>query len=120
MSTEAKAQREWTRSGMLKEWQRLLEALQANQADLVHLGALSTELETLLSQVKHLVQCQAALKASKEEATQRLTVLLADCQRLATVLRFTLKHHYGPTADKLEDFGIQPRPSSLKSRQVRA
>jgi hypothetical protein len=42
------------------------------------------------------------------EATQRLHVLLADCQRLATVLRLTLKHHYGPTAEKLADFGIQP------------
>ena len=108
MPTEGKAQRERTRSGMLKEWQRLLEALQANQADLVHLGALSTQLETLLSQAKHLVQCQAALEASKREATQRLNVLLADCQRLATVLRLSLKYHYGPTADKLTDFGIEP------------
>jgi chromosome segregation ATPase len=107
---------ERTRSGRLEEWQRLLEALQANRSDLEHLSTQSRELETLLSRAEDLLQSQAALEAGRKEATQRLAELLADCQRLATVLRFALKHHYGPAAEKLTDFGIQPvRGRSKKS-----
>lgn len=99
---------ERTRSGRLEEWQRLLEALQANRSDLEHLATQSQQLGILLSRAEDLLQSQAALEAGRKEATQRLVAILADCQRLATALRFSLKHHYGPTAEKLTDFGIQP------------
>jgi hypothetical protein len=37
-----------------------------------------------------------------------LADLVSECQRLATVLRFSLKQFYGPRAQKLVEFGIQP------------
>ena len=100
--------RETTRSGQLGEWQRLLSALQVNQADLPHLETHRTQLETMVGQAEDYFQSQAALAASKQDASQKLASLVTECQRLATVLRFSLKQFYGPGSEKLVEFGIQP------------
>lgn len=99
---------ETTRSGKLGEWQRLKSALQVNQADLPELENQMAQFGTLLGQAEDLFQSQAAYAASKQQASQQLTTLVLECQRLATVLRFSLKQHYGPTSEKLTEFGIQP------------
>jgi hypothetical protein len=99
---------ETTRSGKLGEWQRLKAALQTNQTDLPELQLQMTQFETLVSQAENLFQNQAALAASKQTVSQQLVDLTAECQRLATVLRFTLKQHYGPRSEKLAEFGLQP------------
>jgi hypothetical protein len=65
-------------------------------------------LDALVSQAGDIFQSQAALAASKQEASQKLASLLTDSLRLATVLRFELKQTYGPTSEKLVEFGIQP------------
>ncbi len=100
--------RETTRSGLLGEWQRLLMALQGNQTELAFLDTQRTQFETLLGQAEDFFQSQAALAASKQEASQKVAALVAECQRLSTVLRFSLKQFYGPTSEKLVEFGIQP------------
>ena len=100
--------RERTQSGQLGEWQRLLSALQVNRTELAHLETHRTQLEALVAQVEGLFQSQAALSASKQEATQQVEKQVADCDRLATVLRFCLKQFYGRSAEKLVEFGIQP------------
>lgn len=99
---------ETTRSGMLGQWQRLKAALQVNQADLPELENQMAQFETLLGQAEDLFQSQASFVASKQQVSQQLTTLLTECQRLATVLRFSLKQHYGPGSEKLAEFGIQP------------
>jgi hypothetical protein len=100
--------REKSRSGQLGELQRLLAVLQVNQAELPHLETHRAELDALVDQAGDIFQSQAALAASKQEASQKLASLLTDSLRLATVLRFALKHFYGPTSEKLVEFGIQP------------
>ena len=62
----------------------------------------------MLGQAEDLFQSQASFVASKQQASQQLTTLVTECQRLATVLRFSLKQHYGPGSEKLAEFGIQP------------
>jgi hypothetical protein len=99
---------ETTRSGKLGEWQRLRSALQVNQGDLPELENQMAQFETLLGQTEDFFQSQAALAASKQQASQQLTSLMSECQRLATVLRFSLKQHYGPRSEKLTEFGLQP------------
>ena len=100
--------REKSRSGQLGELQRLLSTLQANQAELPHLETHRAQLDALVDQAVDIFQSQAALAASKQEASQKLASLLTDSLRLATVLRFELKQLYGPTSEKLVEFGIQP------------
>lgn len=103
-----------TRSGRLGDWQRLLLALQDNQASLPELLAASTQLAALVGQAEDLFQQQAALTASKQEASQQLIDLAANCDRLATVVRFTLKQHFGPRSERLVEFGIQPFRSRVR------
>ncbi|HEX3128132.1 MAG TPA: hypothetical protein VH394_12450 [Thermoanaerobaculia bacterium] len=107
-SERRRTMRETTQSGQLGEWQRLRSALQINQEELSHLEPHRTQFATLVGQAEDFFQSQAALAASKQEASQQLAKLVSDCQRMATVLRFSLKQFYGPSAEKLTEFGIQP------------
>jgi type II secretory pathway component PulM len=100
--------RETSRSGQLGELQRLLAALQVNQTEFPHLETQRAQLDALVGQAGDIFQSQAALAASKQEASQKLASLLTDSLRLATVLRFELKQFYGPTSEKLVEFSIQP------------
>ena len=106
--------RESTRSGTLGEWQRLLAALEMNQADLPFLETQRTQLGTMVGQAEDLFQSQASLSASKQTASQQLAALVTECQRLETVLRLSLKQFYGPRSEKLVEFGIQPFRSRTK------
>jgi hypothetical protein len=85
-----------------------LAALQINQSELAFLEPQRTQLATLVGQAEDFFQSQAALAASKQDASQQLAALVSECDRLMTVLRFSLKQYYGPTAEKLTEFGIQP------------
>ncbi|MES1243871.1 MAG: hypothetical protein ABUT39_19860 [Acidobacteriota bacterium] len=100
--------REKSRSGQLGELQRLLAALQVNQVELPHLETHRAQLDALVGQAGDIFQSQAALAASKQEASQKLASLLTDSLQLATVLRFSLKQFYGRSSEKLVEFGIQP------------
>jgi hypothetical protein len=67
-----------------------------------------TQLEALLTQGVDLTKEQRGLRASKQEKTQKLKAVLAEGARLATLLRNSVKQHYGPTSEKLTEFGLQP------------
>jgi hypothetical protein len=51
---------------------------------------------------------QAAQRAAKQASTQRLQEVLVEGERLATLLRRSVKQHYGIRAEKLAEFGMQP------------
>lgn len=97
-----------TNSGVLGELSRISAALAANAADLTHLEGPSTRLATILTEAQQAAQEQAALTASKQEATKRFNDLLAEGQRMTTgIVRF-LQEHYGTRSEKLAEFGLQP------------
>lgn len=106
--------RETTRSGKLGGWQRLMAALEMNQAELPFLETQRMQFGTMVGQAEDLFQSQASLSASKQEASQQLAALVTECQRLETVLLFSLKQFYGPRSEKLVEFGIQPFRSRTK------
>ena len=75
------------------------------------------KLESLVATAQGLTQQQAALTAAKQETSKKLKEVLNDAQRVATVLRFALREHYGKEAEKLVEFGVQPfrgRPRKQK------
>jgi hypothetical protein len=92
----------------LGEWNRLGVTVRANSADLPHLETPVARLETLLVQGLDLTKEQGVFRASKQERTQQLQVVLAEGTRLATLLRTAVKQHYGPTSEKLAEFGLKP------------
>ena len=100
--------RERTNSGKFGNWQRLNVTMQANSADLPHLETSRARLETLLSQGMDLTKEQLAFRASKQEKSQQFQAVMDEGTRLATFLCAAIKQHYGPTSEKLAEFGLQP------------
>lgn len=100
--------REKTYAGVLGEWQKLTVPLTANAAELPHLEGSRTKLQGLTAEAVELIKQQKAFTAGKQEATQRLKVVITEGQRLATILRLAVKEHYGIRSEKLAEFGVQP------------
>jgi len=88
--------------------QRLMDVMEANASELPQLEGNRVIFADQVSRVQVLAQEQAAMLASKQEATRQFQVAMAETQRLATVLRFGVKQHYGIDSEKLVEFGIQP------------
>ena len=108
--------KETTYSGVLGELQRLRKSLVANSADLAHLEGPKAKFDDLLDQAQEIVNHQAALTASKQEASKQLRAVLGLAQRQGNILRLSLKAHYGIRSEKLAEFGLQP----FRGRKVKA
>ena len=91
-----------------KEWEDLTASLAANATEVPHLEAQRTNLEKLLAEFRDLTLQQSALQASKQKVSQRLLAVVDEGKNLATVLRVTLKQHYGRRSEDLVKFGLQP------------
>jgi len=108
--------KETTYAGVLGDLQKLRKALAANGADLGHLEGPKTKFEEVLDQAQEIVNHQAALTASKQEASKQLKTLVGEAQRQGNILRLSLKAHYGIRAEKLAEFGLRP----FRGRKVKA
>jgi hypothetical protein len=100
--------RETTYAGMLGDLERLIAALENNAFDLPELEGVRLHLQQLLNVTLEALQEQAALIASKQQASLRVLRLIGDGQRVVTAARKMLKAHYGLNAEKLAEFGVQP------------
>lgn len=95
-------------AGMFGDWQQLNASALANADELQHLEGARVKLEGVLTRLGDVLKQQAALSASKQEMSKQLRDLFAEGQRHATVLRKGVAAHYGPRAEKLTEFKLQP------------
>ncbi len=110
--------RENTNAGMLGQLVRFSAALAANSSELAHLEGMRVRFETLVSEAQAIAQQQAALVASKQEASKRMQALLTEGLRVATGMERMLLEFYGLRAEKLAEFGLQPfRGRTRRSNQ---
>lgn len=100
--------RQTRRHAILGDLLHLNAALAANTTDLGHLVGTHELFEALVIQAQELAQQQAALKATKQQASRQLENVLTEGMRLANVLRLGVKAYYGIRAEKLAEFGMQP------------
>ena len=100
--------RETTNAGKLGKLQNLTAALAANSADLPQFQGSIAQLADLLTQAQAITKQQKALAAQKQQASKQLNAVLANSGRLSTVMQLGVKQHYGTTAEKLVEFGLQP------------
>src|SRR5262245_13285724 len=100
--------RETTYSGILGELTRLNASLAANAAELTHIEGACTRLDKLVAQAQEVAKRQAALAASKQEASKELAGLLKAASRVATAIQKLLTEHYGLRSEKLAEFNLQP------------
>ena len=110
---------ETTYLGVMGGLIRLISALNANAAELAHLDGARLRLAKLATDLEGITQQQAALTASKQEASKQLQKLLVEGQRLASGMTKFLQEHYGTRSEKLAEFGLQPfrgrKPRTPKS-----
>lgn len=97
-----------TYTGMLGEWQSLIGTVEANLEEVPQLAPFLTKLASIAEQVLEVNQRQGALRAGKQEASKQKRRLAVEGERVAAVMRRALKEHFGPRAEKLTEFGLQP------------
>jgi len=102
---------------MLGQLVRFNAALVANSAELEHLEGTRLRLERLISDVQAFAQQQAALTASKQEASKQMRTLLNEGLRVATGLGKLLQEFYGLRAEKMAEFGLQPFRGKLRRQK---
>jgi hypothetical protein len=98
----------------LQDWEMLTAALEQNQGDLPQLESARTRLVFLLEQARILLPQQAAQVAAKQSTSQQIEAVVASGRKIATVIRFTVKEHYGNRNEKLAEFRLKP----FRSRTV--
>ena len=89
-------------------WERLLISLETNRQDLPHLETHRLLLAGMVAQLREISAQQAAMAASKQDATQRLQALLNEGRKLATFLRSGIRQQYGNRSEKLVEFDLKP------------
>lgn len=100
--------RETTNQGKLGRLQKLRDALNANSESLTHLEGSRTEFDDMVEEALELARQQGALTAEKQDVAKHFRMTLTEAERLATVLRFAVKQHFGISSEKLTEFDLQP------------
>lgn len=104
----------------IKEWDDLTVSLAPSATEAPQIELQRVALQKLLDQAKDLTMQQALFQAQKQEASQQLQTAISEGKRLATVLRATVKQHYGIRNEKLAQFGMQPFRGRTKKQPAPA
>ena len=100
--------------GVVTDWDQSASAAEANAAELPHLKAPRVKLQGLSVQVRSLLVEQGALAARKQEITKQLGKALREGNALASFIRTGAREHFGPTSEKLTEFGRVPFRGRVK------
>jgi hypothetical protein len=92
----------------LKEWEQSTVSIAANAPDLPQTDIPRAALEKLTAELRSLVVQQKLFDGNKQQATARMAEIHAEGSKLATVLRFLVKQHYGNRSEKLVELGVKP------------
>jgi hypothetical protein len=99
----------------LNGWERLLASLEVNAPDFPQFEIYRTRLKAMLEAARESAAHQAAMAATKQEATKRLQGTLADGRKLANFLRNGVRQQYGNRAEKLVEFDLKPLRSRARA-----
>src|SRR6476469_4729656 len=99
----------------LNGWERLLASMEVNAEDLKTLETYRAQIQSKLEAARAASAQQAAMDATKQEATKSLRALL-EGRKLATFLRGGVKQRYGDRSEKLVEFGLAPRRPKTKAK----
>jgi hypothetical protein len=93
---------------LIDNWERLLAAVRASEAEFPALAALRVELEGQLEALKATKARQLSLQADHRVATQQIQEILCDGLDKARRLRSQVKGFLGLRDPRLRVFGITP------------
>ncbi len=101
-------ERETRNAGIMGALQRLSVTMEANKEELPNLEPFRLKLTGIVIQIFDIAKQQAAHKAGKQESAKLLRKLLTEGNRVADLVRTGVRDHYGPDAEKVAEFGVQP------------
>lgn len=104
----------FSKSYTLYDWEKLLKAVQENEAELAGIEPFRSALARAYAQAMTFRDVRDSLVAAAADAAQRLNEAVATGYDAALSLRSFIRSVYGPQAEKLIEYGIRPR-GSLKS-----
>ena len=93
---------------LLQEGEIVSRSVSANVEDLPHLQGSGEKLQGQLREIQALAIRASALQAEKQEVNRQLREALDGASKVITFLQAGAREHYGPAAEKLVEFGIQP------------
>jgi len=100
--------RETTQSGVVGSLQRLNGAIEDNKEELPQIEPYRIKLGSLMELLLAATQLQAKHQAAKQASSKDFRRLLAEAQRVASLIRAAVKEHYGTREEKIAEFGLQP------------
>jgi len=93
---------------VVTDWDQSASAAEANAAELPHLEAPRIKLQGLSTLTRNLLVEQSALSARKQDVTRQLEKALREGQALTDFIRTGARAQFGPTSEKLVEFGMVP------------
>ncbi len=103
----------------LNGWERLLASMEANAPDFPQFESYRVQLKAKLEAARESSAQQAAMAATKQEATKRLQGTLADGRKLANFLRNGVRQQYGNRAEKLVEFDLKPLRAKARTTEAK-
>ncbi|MFY9823251.1 MAG: hypothetical protein WAM82_17845 [Thermoanaerobaculia bacterium] len=100
--------RETRSAGIMGDLQRLSVTMEANKGDLPQLEPFRLKLTGIVTQIFEVAAQQSAHKVGKQESARQLRKLLTQGNRVADLVRTGVRDHFGPDAEKVAEFGVQP------------
>ncbi|HEY0782766.1 MAG TPA: hypothetical protein VGE98_09945, partial [Thermoanaerobaculia bacterium] len=94
----------------------LSAALTANSQDLPQLAAQHEALKAALATASTLSSRRDAVRADLQQATADLKAQMTLARAAYSRLRHGLRQQYGPTSDKLVEFGVKPAGRRVKKK----
>ncbi len=98
----------------IADWDNLLAAMKAHEAELAMFGPYTVALEETLEEIRISRARQINFKSRHQQATQDLRAQVTAGRELVLRLRSLIWGHFGPHDERLEVFGI-----SVRRRKVR-
>ena len=106
---------------LMTDWEKLLAAVVANQADLPYIDGYKQQLEVEMTGAKAASLQQSASQAEAQQASRDLEGFIERGQDLASRIRGGVRSKYGIKGEKLKEFGLKVfRGSKKKSPTVKS
>ncbi|HYX24011.1 MAG TPA: hypothetical protein VFC23_07640 [Thermoanaerobaculia bacterium] len=99
------------------EWDHLSATVDVNKADLGFLEPHHAQLMAAREAAKAAMIRQDAFKSQLQQATRDLEKAMGDGREAATRVRNGIRAQYGLKAEKLAEFGLQPRRKPQKAKK---
>jgi hypothetical protein len=92
----------------VEEMREIAATLALHGDEVPQLATARTSLDNVLTQIDELSTQRSFHQFHKQNASQLLRKRLEEGSKITTVIRFTLKQHFGSRSEDLVKFGLQP------------